>query len=237
MSRSVAVILSLILALVIGMSGCNAASSPAPAPTPATTTPATTTPAPAATPVPMPTPVFVNSGTSSTTAELEAKIKQLEAENQRLLTENQELKNKLLKVKSVQSEIPNLLIMATQVQNDASQLAAFLKSLPTLPTPPPGLDDISKVNDIITKAISLRTILKKLPPPPPLIAPAGWYELDKMKNEFIRMTEWMEDLEELPAFLNIAGDLDDLRSQEISHLENISVIMSNIKSVLERIQK
>ncbi|GAH96764.1 unnamed protein product, partial [marine sediment metagenome] len=33
------------------------------------------------------------------------------------------------------------------------------------------------------------------PPPPPLIAPAEWYELDEMKDEFIRMTEWMENLE------------------------------------------
>ncbi len=221
MSRTRAIVLSLILTLVIGLSGCSSANQARPVPAQAEA-------------VPLPTPVFTNSGTSSTTAELEAKIRQLEAENQ-------DLSNKLAEVsstlKSVQSEIPNLLIMATQIQNDASQLATFLKGLPTLPTPPPGLDDISKVNDIITKAISLRTILKKLPPPPPLIAPAGWYELDKMKNEFIRMTEWMEDLEELPAFLNIAGDLDDLRSQEISHLENISGIMSNIKSVLERIQK
>jgi hypothetical protein len=186
----------------------------------------------AVTPVPMPTPVFTNSGISST-AELEARISQLEAENQALRDELVEITGTL---KSVQSQIPNLLIMATQVQNDASQLATFLQGLPTLPDPPPGLDDISKINDVINKAISLRTILEKLPPPPPLIAPAVWYELDEMKNKFIGMTEWMEDLEELPDFLNIAGDLEGLRAQEISHLENISGIMSDIKSVLERIQ-
>lgn len=189
---------------------------------------------------PAPAPVLTNSESASRIAELEAKIRQLESDNQRLLTENQELRSNLVEItsmlESVQSEIPDILIMVTEIQNDSSDLAAFLESLPSLPTPPPGLDDISKVNDVITKAIFLRTILKNLPPPPPLVAPAEWYELDEMKDEFIGMTEWMEDLEELPEFLNIAGDLDDLRYQEIAHLQNINAAMDDIKSILEEIR-
>ena len=192
------------------------------------------------TPAPAPAPMLTNSESASRIAELEDKIRELEAENQRLLTENQELRSNLVEItsmlESVQREIPDILIMVTEIQNDSSDLAAFLESLPSLPTPPPGLDDISKVNDVITKAIFLRTILKNLPPPPPLIAPTEWYELDEMKDEFIRMTEWMEDLEELPEFLNIAGDLDDLRYQEIAHLQNINAAMDDIKSILEEIR-
>ena len=127
--------------------------------------------------------------------------------------------------------------MITEIQNDSSDLATFLQGLPSLPTLPVGLT-VSQINDAMDKAQLLRTILKSLPPPPPgasLYAPE-WYELDEMKDEFIRMTEWMEDLEELPEFLNMAGDLDDLRYQEIAHLENINAAMDNIKSILEELR-
>ncbi len=222
MNKVAIIIVSLILVLVVVFGGC-------------------TQPAPVATSSDGSVTInSTNSESASRIAELEARIRELEAENQRLLMENQELRSDLVKIssmfESVQREIPDILIMVTEIQNDSSDLAAFLESLPNLPTLPPGLDDISKVNDVITKAIFLREILKKLPPPPPLFAPAEWYELDEMKDEFIRMTEWMEDLEELPEFLNITGDLDDLRYQEIAHLENINATMANIKSVLEEVE-
>jgi len=221
MNKVAIIIVSLILGLVVVFGGCTQ-------PAPATSSDGSVTIKP------------TNSESASRIAELEARIRELEAENQRLLTENQELRSNLVEItsmlESVRREVPDILVMVTEIQNDSSKLAAFLEGLPSLPTPPPGLDDISKVDDVITKAILLRTILKNLPPPPPLIAPAEWYELDEMKNEFIRMTEWMEGLEELPEFLNIAGDLDDLRYQEITHLENINATMDNIKSILEEIR-
>ena len=223
MNKVAIIIVSLILVLVVVFGGCTQ-------PAPATSSDGSVTIEP------------TNSESTSQIAELEARIRELEAENQRLLRENQELKSDLVKIasmlESVQSEIPDILIMITEIQNDSSDLAAFLEGLPNLPTLPVGLT-VSQINDAMDKAQLLRTILKSLPPPPPgasLYAPE-WYELDEMKNEFIRMTEWMEGLEELPEFLNIAGDLDDLRYQEIAHLQNIYATMDNIKSILEEISK
>ncbi|MBA7559804.1 hypothetical protein ES708_01419 [subsurface metagenome] len=208
--------LALVMCLLLPVSCASPASMPAPAP-----------------------PILTNSESDSRVAELEAKIRQLESDNQRLLEENRQLSSDLVEItsvlESVQSEIPDILIMVTEIQNDSSDFAALLESLPDLPTPPPGLDDISKINDAIDKALFLRGILERLPAPPPF-APPEWYALDKMKDELIEMTKWMKDLEQVPEFLNIAGDLDDLRYQEIAHLQNINAAMDDIKSILEEIR-
>ena len=191
-----------------------------------------------------PTPEFTNSGSDSRIAELEAEIRQLEAGNERLLAENRQLNSELVAANSALQDIesvfssPSYAQMVSnlnKIEADANELAAFLGGLPDLPPFPSGLTT-AKIDDAINKAVFLRGILENLPPPPPLIAPPEWYELDEMKDEFIRMTEWMEDLEELPEFLNIAGDLDDLRYQEIDHLQNINTAMDDVKRILEEVR-
>ena len=218
-------LISMFLVIAILLSGC---AAPSPTSSPKPTNGVTIEPT-----------ASNNSGSASQIAELEAKIRQLEAENQRLLAENQQLNSDLAEITStlqdIQSQIPHILIMVTEIQNDTSDFSTFLRGLPSLPIPPAGLT-ISQIDDAIDKAVFLRGILKNLPPPPPLIAPPEWYELDEMKDEFIRMTEWMEDLEELPEFLNIAGGLDDLRYQEIDHLQNINTAMDDVKRILEEVR-
>ena len=213
-------LISMFLVIAIVLSGCAAlAPTSSPKPTNGVTIEPTASP---------------NSESASQIAELEAKVRQLEAENQQLRTELTEITSKL---QGIQNQVPDILAMVTTIRNDSSDFAAFLQGLPSLPTLPVGLT-VSQINDAMDKAQLLRTILKSLPPPPPgasLYAPE-WYELDEMKNEFIRMTKWMEDLEELPEFLNIAGDLDDLRYQEITHLQNINATMDDIKAILEEIR-
>lgn len=218
------IIVSLILAMVVGLGSC---AGPAPSSVPRVT------------PVPMPTP----SVTVAQIAELEAKIRQLEAENQRLLTENRELGDNLAEVTSQLEGIQNLVTSSDytqtlsklpKIQNDASDLATFLSSLPDLPPPPPGLT-VAKIDDAINKVRHLRDILKKLPPPPPF-APPFWTDLDRMKQQFIDMTVWVEDLEDLPEFLRVAGGLDDLRSDMIVYLRDIEAILSDVKATLEEVR-
>jgi Skp family chaperone for outer membrane proteins len=163
--------------------------------------------------------------------QLKAESQSFDTENQQLSSENRNLQNSLTEVRSklesVQRELPTI----SGLHKDAQDFAGFLEGLPELPSPPPGFDDINKINDVVNKAVFLRELLERLPSPPPF-APAEWVELDEMKDEFIEMTEWMEDLEDLPEFLRIAGDLDDLRFQEIEHLDNIADTMERIKNIL-----
>ena len=210
-------LISVFLVIAIVLSGCAVPPTSSPKPTNGVTIEPTASP---------------NSESASQIAELEAKVRQLEAENQQLRTELTEITSKL---QGIQNQVPDILAMVTTIRNDSSDFAAFLQGLPSLPTLPPGLT-VSQIDDAIDKAVFLRRILENLPPPPPLIAPPVWYELDEMKDEFIRMTEWMEDLEELPEFLNIAGDLDDLRYQEIDHLQNINTAMDDVKHMLEEVR-
>jgi len=224
------------------------------APSATTTVTATAVAPTSASPVPLLTPL---TNSDSRVAELETKIRQLEAENQRLqaenqqveaenqqlMTENQQISSDLAKLTSVLQNLQTLTTSSgytqtisklTEIQKDTNELAVFLEALPILPTPPPGLD-ISKVNDVIDTAIFLRTILKNLLPPPPF-SPSVWYELDEMKGEFIEMTKWVEDLEELPEFLNIAGELDDVRYQEIDYLRNVNASTYDIIGILEQVR-
>ncbi len=226
MNKVVIIIISLILALVVVFGGCTQTA-------PATSSDGSVTITP------------TNSESALRIAELEARIRQLEADSQQLLAENQELRSNLVEITSmlenVQSEIPDILIMITEIQNDSSDLAAFLEGLPDLPPLPAGLT-LSQINDAIEKARDLQKILGDLPDLPPsgwpfiIPFPAELLALDEMRQSFIAMTEWMKDLEELPEFLNMAGDLDDLRYQEIAHLENINATMDNIKSILEELR-
>ena len=228
----------------------------APAPAPA--------PTPTPTPVPMPTPVLTNSESDSRVAELEAKIRQLEAENQRLRSENEQLsgENKRLRTESeqlssdltkVNSVLRNLHSLATSssytntistlddVQTKASELAYFVEGLPYLPPMPVELD-FSQINDAIIDARDLRRILRDLPALPPpgwppfLPFPQELVELDKMRQTFIGMTEWMENLQDLPGFLESAESLEELRSRVEGYLGHVQNTSSDAKDMLEKVR-
>ena len=225
MNKVAIILVSLILALVVVFGGCTQ-------PAPVTSSDGSVTIQP------------TNSESDAGVAELEARIRELEAENQRLLEENRQLSSDLVEItsmlESVQREVPDILVMVTEIQNDSSDLAAFLESLPDLPPPPPGLT-ITQINDAIEIARDLRELLRDLPDLPPpgwptIIFPAQLLALDEMRQTFIALTEWVDDLEELPEFLNIAGGLDELRYKEIAHLQNINAAMDDIKSILEEIR-
>ena len=44
------------------------------------------------------------------------------------------------------------------------------------------------------------------------------------------MTEWMENLEDLPNFLRVAGDLDDLRFHSEDYLRNVEITAVDARS-------
>ena len=243
---------TLIVMLMFSVLGGACASGPVPAPAPAPA-PAPTpmpTPVPTPTPVPMPTPVLTNSESDSRVAELEAKIRQLEAENQRLRSENEQLRTEseqlssdLAKVNSVlrnlhslatSSSYTNTISTLDDVQTKASELAYFAEGLPDLSPLPPGLT-VTRINDAIQKARSLRDILKILPPPPPL-APSWWRDLDDMKTAFIDMTQWMENLQDLPGFLESAESLEELRSRVEGYLGHVQNTSSDAKDMLEKVR-
>ena len=251
------VIVYLLIVLLLLSFSCSIAPSPAPTPVPTPKPVPVPAPAPAPTPVPMPTPVLTNSESDSRVAELEAKIRQLEAENQRLLTENRRLETENQRVMSeyrqlssdlarVTSVLQNLYSLATsssytntlsklnEIQNNTSDLVTWVGGLPSLPPLPLGIT-ISEIEDVINKARYLREILQRLPPPP-FFAPPEWRELDDMKNELIRMTEWMENLQDLPEFLASAEELEDLRFRLESYMGDVDSTAFDARRLLEEVR-
>lgn len=230
----------LLLALIgilvaIGLSAC---ATPAPAPAPA--------------PVPRPTltPVPTNSESAPRIAELEAKIRQLEAENQQLREENLQLRNDLTKMGSVLQNLHSLVASSTytntlsrlmEIQNNTSDLAAFVDGLPDLPPLPPKLT-FSQIDDAINDARYLRDLLKSLPDLPPpgwppfLPFPQELVELDNMRHTFIEMTEWMENLQDLPEFLASAKSLEDLRSRIEGYMRDVENAVSDAGGMLEQVK-
>ena len=132
------------------------------------------------------------------------------------------------------SSYTNTLSDLNDVQSKASELAYFAEGLPDLPPLPPGLT-VTRINDAIQKARSLRDILKILPPPPPL-APSWWRDLDDMKTAFIDMTQWMENLRDLPKFLATTGTLDELRSRIEGYLGDVQNTASDAGGMLEQVR-
>lgn len=223
------ILMSILVIITMGLTACS---------------PALPTPTSTPTPVPMPTPEFTNSGSNSKVAELEAEIRQLKAENQRLLSENHQLSRDLSKLTTQLQGIQSLVASSSyrqtlsklpNIQTDATELATFMQGLPDLPPLPPGLT-VSQIDDAVNTARNLRWLLQSLPPPPPFLAPSFWVELDNMKEEFIRMTEWMEDLEDLPQILRVAGDFDDLRADMIACLRDVATTVSSTRSMLEEVR-
>lgn len=206
---------------------------------------------PSSTPAQMPAEKLTNSETDSRIAELEAKIRQLEAENreleaenQSLLTENRQLNSDLQKIANqldiiqsltTSSKYTNTLSNLGTAQIDTSDLAGWVYDLPDLPELPSELN-LSEIREAIDIANSLRQILKSLPPPPPLIAPPQWVQMDDMKETFISMTEWMEALEDLPGFLMKAEELEDVKPCIQNYLENVDTAMYDAKEILEQVR-
>lgn len=201
-------------------------------------------------PAPAPMPVPTNSESASKVAELEATIRQLEAENQRLLEENQQLSSDLAKVtthlQAVQSLVSsssytNTLNKLTEIQYDASELAAWAYSLPHLPPLPPGLT-ISEIDQAINKARTVRRIIRDLPslPPPgwPIFIPfpPELLELERQRQIFLEVTEDMENLHDLPAFLASAGSLEELRSRIETHLADVQSTTSYAEDMMQQIR-
>lgn len=132
------------------------------------------------------------------------------------------------------SSYANTLGNLNDVRSKANELAYFAQGLPHLPSLPPALT-VSKINDAIIKARKLREILQVLPPPPPL-APSWWKDLDDMKNAFLELTEWIEDLRDIPAFLESSESLEELRARVESYLGHVQNTTSDAEYTLEQIK-
>lgn len=198
-------LVSILVVIAIGLSAC---------------APAGGTPTPSLSPT--------NSESASQIAELEARIRQLETDNQQLKQQLQNIRN-LVTSPSCTNAISKL----SEVQGNTSDLAAFVQGLPNLPPLPEGITP-SEINDAIETALSLRAVLKALPPPPLPFGP--WQDLDDIKNEVIDMTYWMEGLEDLPDFLAEAESLEDLKSRVEGYLQDVENTASNAKSMLEEVR-
>jgi hypothetical protein len=184
----------------------------------------------------MPTPIFTNSESDSRVGELEVKIRLLEAENQRLTSELAIVTAALQNIRGIvnSSSYINTINGLNDVKGKASEITFFAEGLPDLPSLPPGLT-VAAIDDAVQKARSLREILKILPSPPPL-APSWWEDLDDMKTAFINMTQWMENLRELPQFLSTSGSLDELRSRIEGYLVDMQNTVSDAKGVMEQVR-
>ena len=270
------VIVGLIAILLLVSISCSPAPSPAPALAPAPA-PAPM-PRPTPTPVPMPTPVLTNSESDSRVAELEAKIRQLEFENQRLVTENrqlssdltamttkirqlesesqrlktenQELNSELVKVTVVVQNLQSLVNSSSytntigalnDVQAKANELAYFAEGLPDLPPLPPGLT-VSEINQAINKALTVRRVIRDLPSLPPpgwpffIPFPPELLELERQRQIFLEVTEFMENLHDLPEFLATAGSLEDLRSRIEGYLGDVQNTAPDAGGILEQVR-
>jgi len=175
------------------------------------------------------------SPTGPTNSESASEIADLKAENSRLKTENQQLKQQLQNIRNLVTSpsYTNTISKLTEIQSESSDLAAFVYGLPDLPPLPEGITP-SEINDAIETALSLRAVLKALPPPPLPFGP--WQDLDDIKKEVIDMTYWMEDLEDLPDFLAEAESLEDLKSRVEGYLQDTENTASDASGILEEVK-
>jgi chromosome segregation ATPase len=169
-----------------------------------------------------------NSESASQIAELEAEIRQLEAENRQLRQQLQDIRNLV-----TSTRYRNTLSDLAQTENNSSDLAAFVQGLPDLPPLPAGVT-VTQINNAIETALTLRAVLKVLPPPPLPFGP--WQDLDDIKNEVISMTYWMEDLEDLPDFLASAESLEDLKARIEGYLGDAETTASDARDILEEVR-
>lgn len=196
------------------------------------------------------TPTPTNSELELRVRDLEATISQLQTDNQRLLAENTQLRSDLSEVTSTLQKLYGLVTSSTYmsmlsnlslVESNTSQLVPWVYGLPYLPALPPGLS-VSQINNAINNARNLRQIianLPKLPPPgwPPFVPfPQQLIDLENARQTFISLTTWMENLQDLPTFLNTAGSLEDLRSRIEGYLADVQSATSGAKRLLEQVR-
>jgi len=239
------VIVSLLIVLLLFSFSCSVAPPPAPVPTPKPVpVPAPApAPAPASTPVPMPTPIFTNSESDSRVGELEVKIRLLEAENQRLTSELAIVTAALQNIRGIvnSSSYINTINGLNDVKGKASELAYFAEGLPDLPPLPPGLT-VSEINQAINKALTVRRVIRDLPSLPPpgwpffIPFPPELLELERQRQIFLEVTEFMENLHDLPEFLATAGSLEDLRSRIEGYLGDVQNTASGAGGILEQVR-
>ena len=175
------------------------------------------------------------SPTGPTNSESASEIAYLKAENSRLENENQQLNQQLQDIHNLvtSQSYTNAMSKLTEIQSGSSDLAGFVYGLPDLPTLPPGLT-VAQINNAIEQAIALRRILEILPAPPLPIGP--WQDLHNQKNEFIAMTDWMDNLQDLPDFLVKAESLEDLKANIEVYLRDTENTASDTKSMLEEVR-
>lgn len=227
------VIVYLLIVLLLFSASCSVAPAPAPAPMPR----------PTPTPVPMPTPMLTNSESDSRVGELEAKIRQLEAENQRLTGELAIAIATLQNIRSIvnSSSYINTFNSLNDIRGKAGELALFAGGLPELPPLPPGLT-VREINEAINKASTVRRLIRDLPPLPPpgwpffIPFPPELHELERQRQIFLEVTEFMENLRDLPEFLATAGSLKDLRSRIEGYLGDVQNTASDAGGILKQVR-
>ncbi len=74
-----------------------------------------------------------------------------------------------------------------------------------------------------------------LAPPPPPLAPSWWRDLD-VKNTLLDMTKWMEDLRDIPQFLESSENLEELRSRMEDYLGQVQNTASDAGGMLEQVR-
>jgi len=183
--------------------------------------------------------------------QLNSQLALLGTENQKLQIENQRLNSDLSRManilQSIRAVVTSSSYSATlsrlsSMQSDTTQLAAFVTGLPHLP-PLPGGMNFAEINQVVLKAQTLRGVLvslPKLPPsiwPPFLPFPPELLELDRQRQTFIALTEWMNNLQSLPTFLQTARDLEEFRTNIETYIREIQTTMSEIKDVLQQVGK
>jgi hypothetical protein len=223
-------LLALVCAALISFIALTACSK-----APAYVPPSTSRSLPTSTETPTPT----NPELELRVRDLETSISQLQTDNQRLLAENTQLRSDLSKVTSTLQTLYDLATSSTYA--NTRQLAPWVHSLPHLPPIPPGLT-VSQINDAINNARNLRQLLVSLPSLPPpgwppfLPFPQELIQLDKGRQTFVNLTNWMENLEDLPTFLATAGSLEDLRSHIEGYLGDVQNATFSATGLLEQVR-
>jgi len=139
------------------------------------------------------------------------------------------------------SSYTNTIGALNDVQAKANELAYFAEGLPDLPPLPPGLT-VSEINQAINKALTVRRVIRDLPSLPPpgwpffIPFPPELLELERQRQIFLEVTEFMENLHDLPEFLATAGSLEDLRSRIEGYLGDVQNTASDAGGILEQVR-
>lgn len=182
----------------------------------------------------MPTPVFTNSGTSSTTAELEAKIRQLEAENQRLTGELATVTAALQKIRGM--NLANTLNSLADAYNKTGELAYFVEGLPDLPELPVAPLNIEEAIDLAKTVWDVIDRLPDLTKIPIVGLNPDVRAIEEQRQNILEMTEFIKDLHDLPQFLSGAESLEDLKSRLETYLQEVDEAIYDAGEMLDEVK-